>query len=284
MRKQAKNRLLFVQHIEVIMIHKNRWRLLFLLTVSFLAISCASVLDPDRTHETRQKAEQKAVNPLDVSEDNDDVYRRWFPNGVLAEETMFAHGKRNGRHRLWYENGNRKLTSSFIDDRLDGACLAWYENGKSRLSIRFDQGKRTGEWIRTGEKAGVVARVSFRDDRLDGSLNVLVNRGYGNGRGRSLEVQALFHMGQLVSSFHFKEADSSGNNIHLTGTILADGKLQVDEMKNLEFHPNGELTSRMGDVETTYINLDHFFSSKIINRIMPMFTLEFCSIEIELTL
>ena len=270
--------------IEVIMIHKKRWRRLFILCLGFLAVSCAAVVNPDRTHETGQNAEQKVVDPLDLSAGADDVYRRWFPNGALAEETVFAHGKRNGRHLLWYENGNRKLISSFIDDRLDGTCLAWYENGKSRLIIQFDQGKRAGEWIRTGEKVGVVARISFKNNRLHGPLTVLVNRGYGNGSGRSLEMQVLFHMGKLVGSFRFKEADSSGNIIHLTGTTLADGKLQLDEIKNMVLHPNGELTSRMGGVETTYANLDHFFSSKITNRIMPMFTLEFCAIQIEMTL
>jgi hypothetical protein len=213
-----------------------------------------------------------------------DFHRRWYANGVLAEETAFAHGKRNGVHRLWYENGNRKLTSRFVENRLDGACLAWYENGKSRLSIRFDQGKRTGEWIRTGEKVGVVARVSFKENRLNGPLTVLVNRGYGNGSGRSLEIGAKFYRGQLVSSFRFKEADASGNNLHLTGRVLTDGRLQVHETKNMVFHPNGKLTSHMGDVETNYNDIDHFFSSKIANRVLPMFTLEFCEIKIAMTL
>jgi len=274
----------FFQHTEVDMILIKPWQLLFFLTVSFLAVSCADSVNPDRYPETRQKTEQNTGIAPGVTGGTEDVYRRWYSNGVLAEETVFAHGKKNGQHRLWYPNGNLKLTGSFIDDRLDGECLAWYENGKSRLAIRFDQGQRTGEWIRTGEKVGVVARVSFRDNRLNGPLTVLVNRGYGNGSGRSLEIQALFHMGRLVSSFRFKEADSSGNNLLLAGAILADGRPQLDEVKNLVFHSGGSLTSRLGDVETSYADLDHFFSSKIANRVMPMFTLEFCDIQIDMTL
>lgn len=266
------------------MILKKRWQLFFTLFVSFLTVSCGNVVNPDLNPETRQKAEQKTASPAGDSKGTDDLYRRWYPNGVLAEETVIVHGKKNGRHRLWYDNGNRKLITRFVEDRLDGACLAWYENGKSRLSIHFDQGMRTGEWIRTGEKVGVVARVSFKDNRLNGPLTVLVNRGYGNGSGRSLGVEAKFYKGQLVSIFRFKEADSSGNNMHLTGTILAGGQLQVHEIKNMVLHPNGALTGRMGDVETTYNDIDHFFSSKIVNRIMPMFTLEFCDIQIEMTL
>lgn len=283
MRKQAKNRLLLVQQTGMIMIRIKRWQLLFTLFVSFLAFSCVNVVTPDRNHEPGQKTDKKDVSPMGATEDTDGLYRRWYANGVLAEETMFAHGKKNGVHRLWYENGKRKLTSRFVEDRLDGACLVWYENGKSRLSIHFDQGKRTGEWIRTGEKVGVVARVSFKDNRLNGPLTVLVNRGYGNGSGRSLEVEAKFYQGQLVSSFRFKETDPSGNNLHLTGTILTDGQLQVHEIKNMVFHPNGKLTGRMGDVETTYSDIVHFFSSKIADRVMPMFTLEFCGIQIEMT-
>lgn len=284
MRKQAKNQLLFAQQTGVIMILKKRWHLFFTLFVSFLTFSCANVVNPNRNHEIGQKTEQKTISPIGANGSTDELYRRWYPNGVLAEETVFANGKKNGWHRLWYENGNRKLIGRFVDDRLDGVCLAWYENGKLRLSIRFDQGKRTGEWIRTGEKVGVVARVSFKDNRLDGSLNVLVNRGYGNGSGRSLEVEANYDEGQLVSSFHFKEADASGNNLHLTGTILKNGQLQVHEIKNMVIHPNGAIASRMGDVETTYSDTAHFFSSKITNRVMPMFTLQFCGIQIEMTL
>ncbi len=284
MRKQAKNRLLFVQYTGVIMILIKRWQLLFTLFVGFLTIACVNVVSPDRNHDTGQKTDQKALSPMGATEGSDALYHRWYENGVLAEETVFAHGKKNGVHRLWYENGNRKLASRFVEDRLDGACLAWFENGKSRLSIRFDQGKRTGEWIRTGEKVGVVARVSFKENRLDGPLAVLVNRGYGNGSGRSLEIEAKFYRGQLVSSFRFKEADASGNNLHLTGMILTDGRLQVHKIKNMVFHPNGGLTCHMGDIETNYNDIDHFFSSKIANRVMPMFTLGFCGIQIEMTL
>lgn len=284
MRKQAKNRLLFDQPSGVIMILIKRWQLVFTLFASFLAFSCVNDVTPNRNHETGQETDQKDVSPMGATECTDDLYRQWYANGVLAEETMFAHGKKNGVHRLWYENGKRKLTSRFVEDRLDGTCLAWYENGKSRLNIQFDQGKRTGEWIRTGEKVGVVARIFFKDNRLNGPLTVLVNRGYGNGSGRSLEIEAKFYQGQLVSSFRFKEADPSGNNLHLTGTILTDGQLQVHEIKNMAFHPNGTLTGRMGDVETSYSDINHFFSSKITNRVMPMFTLEFCGIQIEMTL
>ena len=284
LRKQAKNPLLFVRHVGVTIPLRIRWIVLFLLTVSFLAASCVGGLSADRYHETGQTTEQKAVKSPDAGKVKDGLYRRWFPNSVLAEETLFAHGKRNGRHCLWYENENRKLTAGFADDRLDGACRAWYENGKPRLDIRFDKGKRTGEWIRTGEKMGVVARVSFKDDCLDGPLTVLVNRGYGNGSGRSLELEAQFRMGKLVSSFQYKEADSSGNHLQLMGSILPDNRLRIEGKKNLIFHSNGGLTSRMGDIEATYIDLNHFFSSKIQDRIMPMFTLEFCGIQIEMTI
>ncbi|RLC06999.1 MAG: hypothetical protein DRH90_01725 [Deltaproteobacteria bacterium] len=265
-----------------------RQQLLFLLMVSFFAVSCMGGGDTIRYHENGRVMERFGMKSLNDKEVQDGLYRRWYANGILAQETIFSHGKKNGRHRLWYENGNRKLTAGFTDDRLDGTCRAWYENGKPRLDIRFDNGKRTGEWIRTGEKVGVVARVSFRNDRLDGPLTVLVNRGYGNGSGRSLELEALFRTGRLVSSFCYKEADPSGNYVQLTGTILSDvettydGRFRVEEKKNLVFYPNGELMSRMGDVETTYIDLDHFFSSKIKYRIMPMFTLEFCGIHIEM--
>jgi antitoxin component YwqK of YwqJK toxin-antitoxin module len=282
LRKQAKNPLLFVRHVEVTIPLRIRWIVLFLLTVSFLAASCVGSFNTDRYHKTEQTTEQNAVKSPDAGKVKDGLYRRWFPNSVLAEETVFSHGKRNGRHCLWYENGNRKLTASFTDDRLDGVCRAWYENGKPRLDIRFDNGKRTGKWIRTGEKVGVVARVSFKDDCLDGHLTVLVNRGYGNGSGRSLELEALFRMGQLVSSFQYNEADSSGNHLQLTGTILADSRLRIEGKKNLVFYPNGEVRGRMGDVETFYIDLDHFFTSKIKDRIMPMFTLEFCGIQTEM--
>ena len=270
------------RQIKVTMTLNFRLQLLFLLAVNFFAVSCTAGGDTTRYHENGRIMERFGMKSLNDSEVQDGLYRRWYKNGVLAQETMFSYGKKNGRHRLWYENGNRKLTGRYTDDRLDGVCRAWYENGKPRLDIRFDNGKRTGEWIRTGEKVGVVARVSFRNDRLDGPLTVLVNRGYGNGSGRSLELEALFRIGQLVSSFRYKEADPSGNYVQLTGTILGYSQLRVEEKKNLVFYPNGELMSRMGDVETAYIDLDHFFSSKIKDRIMPMFTLEFCGIQIEM--
>jgi len=257
-----------------------RQQLLFLLAMIFLVVSCAGRGDIVRYHENGRLMERFGMKSLNDSEVRDGQYRRWYSSGVLAQETLFSHGKKNGPHRLWYENGNRKLTCRYIDDRLDLVCRAWYENGKLRLDIRFDNGKRTGEWVRTGEKVGVVARVSFNDDRLDGPLTVWVNRGYGNGSGRSLEIEARFRMGRLISSFHYREADPSGNYLQLRGAILANSRLRVEEKKNLTVYPNGQLVSLMGDVETIYTDIDHFFSSKINDRIMPIFTLEFCGIQI----
>ena len=79
------------------MILRKRWQQLFLLTVSFLTVACMGVNHTDSTHETRQETEHKSINPPDLGETADNVHRRWFSNGVVASETMFAHGKKNGR-------------------------------------------------------------------------------------------------------------------------------------------------------------------------------------------
>lgn len=57
------------------------------------------------------------------------VYRNWYPNGQLCEETPFRNGLRHGLHCAWTYYGMKILEVPFETNRMNGRGREWSENG-----------------------------------------------------------------------------------------------------------------------------------------------------------
>ncbi|MBW2618881.1 MAG: hypothetical protein JRC92_08405 [Deltaproteobacteria bacterium] len=204
-----------------------------------------------------------------------------YPDGSKAQEAVFVNGQLEGPYSLWYKSGSQKFSGRFVDGRLDGRCAAWFENGKKRLSIAFDQGRPDSEWVRYHEKAGAVARLNFAHGRLEGSLTTVVNRGTGEGHGTSYEMRANFENGRLVGPFEIKDTDASGWAVIIVGKVLEGGELRLERASNLHLDANGKIWVDYGGSVRSYQSIQDFIMYNFDHRILPMFTLDFCSISIE---
>lgn len=88
------------------------------------------------------------------------VYVRWHQNGLPEYETVFDHGRKNGRAVRWHMNGEIWIEEFYVMGLKEGACRTWNEAGELVKEERYAHGKPHGAW--TVWKRGVVrARSCF---------------------------------------------------------------------------------------------------------------------------
>lgn len=88
------------------------------------------------------------------------VYARWHENGLPEYETVFDHGRKNGRAVRWHMNGEIWIEEFYVLGLKEGACRTWNEAGDLVKEEQYAHGKPHGTW--TVWKKGVVrARSCF---------------------------------------------------------------------------------------------------------------------------
>jgi hypothetical protein len=88
------------------------------------------------------------------------VYTRWHKNGLPEYETVYDHGRMNGRAIRWHMNGEKWIEELYVQGLKEGASRTWNEAGELVKEEQYAHGKPHGTW--TVWKKGVVrARSCF---------------------------------------------------------------------------------------------------------------------------
>ena len=65
-----------------------------------------------------------------ISSDYTGIFKSWYVNGQLKEETTYKDGKIDKLDRSWNENGQLRVECTYKDNKKDGLCKHWYDNGQ----------------------------------------------------------------------------------------------------------------------------------------------------------
>ncbi len=83
----------------------------------------------------------------------DDVSKKWYDDGRLAEERTYRAGRKVGQHRGWWPNGRPQFACHFVDGNPTDTCTDWHDNGQVAMVHRYRNGEEDGlqqGWSRTG--------------------------------------------------------------------------------------------------------------------------------------
>jgi MORN repeat variant len=106
---------------------------------------------------------------LDDSGEMHGTYQAWHPNGAVADNGNYVHGKRTGVWRSYYDNGTEREETTWIDGVqqgalrqwdseghllrealmhgvLEGASTSWFPSGQMESRGGYSNGKREGYW------------------------------------------------------------------------------------------------------------------------------------------
>ena len=98
------------------------------------------------------------------------VVRTWYPDGQLASEREFRHGKESGEHRGWWPGGRLKFSYSYRNGLLEGTSREWFSSGTLYREQRYDAGHETGLQRLYWEDGRVRASYEVRDGRRFGLM------------------------------------------------------------------------------------------------------------------
>lgn len=95
------------------------------------------------------------------------IERKYFPEGVLAEERFYTKGRKSGIHKAWWKKDHLKFVYHFNDNGLyHGNLKEWFNSGQLRKDFNYKNGKETGAqkfWSSSGKiRANYVVKKGER--------------------------------------------------------------------------------------------------------------------------
>ncbi|MGH1384216.1 toxin-antitoxin system YwqK family antitoxin [Kordia sp.] len=92
-----------------------------------------------------------------------------YNNGVIAEQTLYVEGKRNGLRQKWFPNGLLSFEANYVKGKQHGTSKTWWKNGNLRSISNHTHGVVNGiqeQWYKTGEKLKRLIIVNGKEEGL----------------------------------------------------------------------------------------------------------------------
>ncbi|MDR1172249.1 MAG: toxin-antitoxin system YwqK family antitoxin [Bacteroidales bacterium] len=90
----------------------------------------------------------------------------FYPNGKVAEETIWENDLKNGPWKQFFENGQLKSTCTYVNDKLDGLFTTYFLDGTKEIEGLYRNDTPDGEWKRYDEKGKPVSTVKYANGTI----------------------------------------------------------------------------------------------------------------------
>ena len=90
----------------------------------------------------------------------------FYPDGSVAEETIWKDGLKEGSWMQYFKNGQLKSTAAYIGDKLEGAFMAFYPDGKKEIEGAYRNDAPDGEWKRYDDKGTLVSTIKYTNGQI----------------------------------------------------------------------------------------------------------------------
>lgn len=85
----------------------------------------------------------------------------FYPDGSLAEETLWKDGLKNGSWTQYFPHGQLKSTAAYLNDKLESAYTLFYPDGKVMVEGAYRQDIPDGDWKRFDENGNQVSVIRY---------------------------------------------------------------------------------------------------------------------------
>jgi antitoxin component YwqK of YwqJK toxin-antitoxin module len=79
-----------------------------------------------------------------------------YPTNIMAAESNFLNGYKEGIQKVWYQNGQLKTEHGMKNNIYHGLAKSWYENGVLRFEAEYDMGKEI--WSKSYNEQGELIK------------------------------------------------------------------------------------------------------------------------------
>ena len=85
----------------------------------------------------------------------------FYPDGSLAEETLWKDGLKNGAWTQYFSNKQLKSTATYLNDKLEGTYTVFYPDGKTMVRGVYRQDIPDGDWKRYDENGNQISVIRY---------------------------------------------------------------------------------------------------------------------------
>jgi antitoxin component YwqK of YwqJK toxin-antitoxin module len=90
----------------------------------------------------------------------------FYPNGNVAEETVWENGVKNGMWKQFFENGQIKSTCAYAAGKLEGRFAAYFPDGAKEIEGVYRNGVPDGEWKHFDAKGKPVSIIIYAAGKI----------------------------------------------------------------------------------------------------------------------
>ncbi len=165
--------------------------------------------------EERHSNGQIAVTGRMVNDVKDGLWKWYYKNGVLKEETWYENGKQDGDlvsmdYKSYYDNGQIDATGRMVNGEKDGLWRWYYKNGVLKEETWYENGKQDGNSV-PQDQVG---------DYAEGGIIFQINED-GTGLVSALEDLGSFAWGCNGTSISGADEQSIGTGYQNTLDVVA---------------------------------------------------------------
>jgi len=133
-----------------------------------IALSIISCSDSDTIRKELPSGMKEVYQVQKKSGEKSGIYRLYYPDGNLFEESDYRQGKLNGQRILYYPSGKKEILESYQNDTITGTYQMFHENGSLKLKGAYKNGVMTGIWKAFYESGALKEEVAFSDNLENG--------------------------------------------------------------------------------------------------------------------
>jgi antitoxin component YwqK of YwqJK toxin-antitoxin module len=95
----------------------------------------------------------------------DGIYKKYYRNGQLKEESTYSKGKRIGKCVIYYENGQLEYQAVYNDaHKEDGKVIYYFKNGQTEFIYEAKNGTPYGKATRFYKNGEVHETIHYDDN------------------------------------------------------------------------------------------------------------------------
>lgn len=115
------------------------------------------------------------------------TWKKFFPNGVLMEESQFVEGKLHGVRKLYDEEGRLYIEENHQNGLSHGPYTVWHPNGQIRVKGQYEQNTMEGKWIYYYDTGQIKEIVHFSKNKENGPFVEYHPNGHLKAKGAYLD-------------------------------------------------------------------------------------------------
>lgn len=135
--------------------------------------------------------DKDTVNIVDLNNMKQGVWREFWPNGDLKNETTYKNDKKDGLEIIWYDSPDCVEQEAYYKDgKLDGILIHYSKKCRKDFYEHYKNGIKHGLEVEYYSNGNMKAEGTYKNGNLDGYYKVYNRKGQFSFESRTTDAES----------------------------------------------------------------------------------------------